>query len=127
MNGGKVMENIKALWMNNGDESLLHFIDEAKPYGIDINTCRSMKECYVKLGAKTDKWEAIIFNANCRLEEEKPKISNIDKPVKRLRTAYPYIPRFVVINKEKVNYNERIHLKVLEDNEEYYLLKFPTL
>jgi len=114
------MDKINVLWMNNGDESLLHFVDDAKKHGIIIDTCKNMKDCYVKLDS--NKWDAIVINAVCRLEDEKPKISNLDIPVKKLRKHNPDTPRFVVLNKEKLNYIEHAHLKVLDESEEYYLL-----
>ena len=125
MKGGRVMESIKVLWMNNGDDSLSHFIDDAKDYDIDIDVCRSMKECYGKLNANIDKWNAIIVNADCRLDFEKPKISNLPTAIKELRKKCGDIPRFVALDKEKPNFNDKTRLEVLDsgENEEYYLLQ----
>ena len=116
------MDSIKVLWMNNGDESLLHHVENAKSYGLEIETCNSMKECRIKLESYKGHWEAIIINAVCRMEEERPKISNISNAVKFLRGSYRDIPRFVVINDDKLSYNVRTRLEVLENGEEKFLL-----
>lgn len=124
MKGGYVMENIKVLWMNNGDESLLHFIEDGKSHGLDIFTCRNITECFIKLNSNIASWEAIIINADCRIREEKPKIGNLSNAIKRLRTNYRDIPRFVAVNDEKLTYNVRTRLKdILEEEEEYGLLQ----
>ena len=42
MRGGTVMDKIKVLWMNNGDESLLTFIKSTNLNNLSITTCNNM-------------------------------------------------------------------------------------
>ncbi len=116
------MGNINVLWINNCDENLHHYVEEAKVHGLEIESCYSMQVCLRKLGINGNTWDAIIISADCRIDKEKPKISNMPNVVKTLRTKCQDIPRFVALNKEKLRYIDRTRLSVLEEGEEYHLL-----
>jgi len=117
------MEKVKVLWIDNGDENLYHIVEEAKANGIEIESCYSMQACLRKLGNNENMWDAIIISAACRVDMERPKIGNMGVVVKKLRTSYRDIPRFVVFNKEKLNYYDHTRVNdVLEEGEEYHVL-----
>ncbi len=117
------MDTINVLWMNNGDESFQHYVEEAKSFGLQIETCGSIDECCIKLDNHKNRWKAIIINAVCRMNTEFPKIGTIPKAIKKLRRNYRDIHRFVAVNAEKLSYSTKTRLEVLEEGEEKYLLK----
>ena len=113
------MNKIKVLWMNNGDESLMAFVQNTDLRNLDITTCKNMKECRSKLHAK---WDAIIMNSEPKLENEKPKSQN-------LRTAYKQVekstdaPIYIVTANKVIDEWEKRDATFLSENKFYELQK----
>ena len=113
------MNKIKVLWMNNGDESLMAFVQNTDLRNLDITTCKNMKECRSKL---LEDWDAIIMNSAPRLENEIPKSQN-------LRTAYIQIikttnaPIFIVTANEEFNEVTKREARSLSGDKFYELQK----
>lgn len=113
------MNKIKVLWMNNGDESLMTFVQNTDLHNLDITTCKNMKECRRRL---LEDWDAIIMNSAPRLENEIPKTQN-------LRTAYIQIikitnaPIFIVTANEEFNEVTKHEAISLSENRFYELQK----
>lgn len=113
------MNKIKVLWMNNGDESLLEYIELGKNYQIDITPCKCMTDCRHHLNDLCAKWDAVILNAKINdLPKEKPSVY-------KLNQAYidvsKYVPCFVVIPNEHIN--KASLLNSIPKGERYYNLK----
>ena len=71
MRGGYAMDNIKVLWMNNGDESLLDYIGEASQNNITFTTCSTVSDCKDLVEHKSKEWDAIMLNADYKWENSK--------------------------------------------------------
>ncbi len=111
------MDKIKVLWMNNGDESLLDYIELGNNYQIDITPCKCMTDCRHLLNDLCTKWDAVILNAEVKnLPNEKPNTNNLYKAANDVKDKN--IPWFVVITKELRN--KAMILGVLPKDERYY-------
>ena len=103
MRGGTVMDKIKVLWMNNGDKSLLTFIKSTNLNNLSITTCNNMKECRNRLSGYThENWDAIILNAEPKMEEETPKSQNLSSAFLQI-VKISDTPIFVVTGKRQVS------------------------
>ena len=111
------MDKIKVLWMNNGDESLLEYIELGKKCQIDITPCKCMTDCRHHLNDLCKKWDAVILNAEVKnLPNEKPNANNLFKAADDVKDKN--IPWFVVTTKEFRN--KAMILGVLPKDEKYY-------
>ena len=62
MRGGNAMGNIKVLWMNNGEERLQSYVNEASLNGIDITTCKNPADYKHQLECYAHEWDALMLN-----------------------------------------------------------------
>lgn len=120
------MDIIKVLWMNNGEDGLQQYVELAKDYGIEITTCRCMRDCRHSLMDKNSNWNAVILNADVKTTSpiEKPKVDGLGDAIGYLRDNKPEMPRFVVTSKEKLSsVDNRIVKAIIRKDEELYFLK----
>ncbi len=111
------MDKIKVLWMNNGDESLLEYVELGKNYQIDITPCKCMTDCRHLLNDLCTKWDAVILNAEVKnFPNEKPNIINLYKAVDDIKGKK--IPWFVVTTK-KIK-SKAMVIGVLPEKERFY-------
>ena len=104
------MEMIKVLWVNNGKDELLSFLSNANERGIEIHTCKSMRECCAHLTNNNgERWDAVMLNYNAQLENEKPNPNayNFGTAIGQL-ADFPKIPNFVVCDETLNKINEEI-------------------
>ncbi len=74
------MGTINVLWMNNGDESVLSFVNDSFLCNLNITTCCNMKECRSLLsGYSHVGWDVVLLNLNPRMQDEIPKSFNLRK------------------------------------------------
>ena len=120
------MDKIKVLWMNNGDEGFLSFIEGTPLNNFLITTCCNMKECRLRLANHNQEaWEVVIINAE-------PRMDNVSEPkVGNLRNAYFQIydkygpPVYIVSNNKEMNYIDRQVATALSGNR-FYMLQETT-
>ena len=120
------MDKIKVLWMNNGEDGLLQYIELAKDYDLEITTCQCMRDCRHSLMDQNSNWKAVILNADVKTTSpiEKPKVDGLGDAIRYLRDNKPEIPHFVVTSKDKLSSVEnRIVNVILRKDEELYFLK----
>ena len=119
MRGMYAMDKIKVLWMNNGDESLLEYIELGKNYQIDITPCKCMTDCRHLLNDLCAKWDAVILNAKINdLPKEKPSVYKLNQAY---NDVSKYVPCFVVIPNEHIN--KASLLNSIPKGERYYNLE----
>ena len=71
------MEEIKVLWMNNGDDTIQKYVALAKEYNINITTCGCMRDCWHKLDDSLERWDAVILNMEVKTTSCNEKASSI--------------------------------------------------
>ena len=117
------MDKIKVLWMNNGDESLWAFVTNSNLRHFDITTCRNMKECRNRLSSYNhEEWDAIMLNAEPKMDEEIPTFQNLSKAFVQVVKATE-APVFIVTTSERLNEWYRSEAKNLSDGRFYELQK----
>lgn len=105
--------------MNNGDESLLEYIELGKNYQIDITPCKCMTDCRHLLNDLCAKWDAVILNAKINdLPKEKPSVYKLNQAY---NDVSKYVPCFVVIPNEHIN--KASLLNSIPKGERYYNLE----
>lgn len=123
MKGGYAMNKIKVLWMNNGEDSLRIFATNSTLRYLDIVTCRNMKECSKILSSYSHKgWDAIVLDAEPRMEEEIPKSQNLSSAYKLIYRAC-LAPVFVVTANKMISSWDKREAKRLSDGKFYELQK----
>ena len=101
------MDNIKVLWMNNGDESLLKYIEEASIYGIMITPCSNTANFKEILGDKSKVWDALILNAEVKPSSNiKPSVDHLGAILNTVRTICKDNPCYVVTTDVKLDNNK---------------------
>ena len=126
MRGGYVMDKIKVLWMNNGDEDLNVISKDACCVGICLQTCLNMGDFRKHLSNGNFKeWQAVMVNADYKLyvKREKKyirKVNNLDDDIRQIIRENG-IPCFVVTDNDKVNPAVKLAFKSF--TKEFFLLQ----
>ena len=108
------MEKINVLWMNNGKDELLSFLSNANERGIEIHTCKSMRECCEHLENKNaEQLDAVLLNYNARLDKETPNADNFGTAIGQLED-FPKIPYFVVCDETLERFYEKVIKGILK-------------
>ncbi|MBR3455471.1 MAG: hypothetical protein IKH26_09125 [Bacteroidaceae bacterium] len=127
------MNKINVLWMNNGDESLNQYAEEASIYNINIITCNNEADCKILLEDKSNVWDAIMINAEVKLTANlKPSIDHLGTIVKVVRDNCKDHPCYIVTTDVKLDNNNNFERKIINGiiqtgKEEFYVLKNENL
>ena len=116
------MEELKVLWMNNGDDNIQKYVVLGKKYNINITTCGCMRDCRHKLDNVLESWDAVMLNM-----EVKTTSCNVKASSKGLLDAIQSIkgiPCFIVTAENQI---DEIAKCILEaHNKEPYFLNNET-
>lgn len=123
------MDKIKVLWMNNGDESLLDYIEEASCYDIMITPCSNSKNLEKILEDKSTIWDAIMLNAEAKPSSNiKPSVDHLGAILKTVRDNCKDNPCFVVTTDVKLDSKKSLKRRSINSTlatgeEEFYVLR----
>lgn len=132
MKGWGIMENIKVLWMNNGEEATIPYVAAALDYHIQIETFKTWAICRDVLSGNStqnkDRFEAIIVNAHCKtFENQVPNVSNLGNVLKWLNNHCKRLPYYVINTNKTLGKTDSQLLKILLGSKnKYYSLKEPV-
>lgn len=95
MDNNNITHRIKALWID--DEPTESFVVLAKRRGIDLKVAETVKEGMDMLDNKSNIFEAIILDANCKIEDknEQSNISALSHAIAGIYARHIDIPWFV--------------------------------
>lgn len=111
--------------MNNGDESLLRYVDSAPLQGIDINTCSSMAECIQCISGIENKWDVVMINVTYKTNKGIDRLNSIEELFWD-RVKEKCLSCFIVTDKKKFNpvlesvLRSRAHFCFLKNKEELF-------
>lgn len=111
----KVRLNI--LWVD--DMPTEDFMNEAYDYGLDLKAVKCVDSGIKALKEKSNQWDAIILDANCKIteeEQEQPSLMALKKAVNELVHMRTEIPWFVYTGGD---YEGVEHLKYIIKEREY--------
>ena len=123
------MDKIKVLWMNNGEESLLKYIEEASSYDIMITPCCNAENFEDILTDKSKEWDAIMLNAEVKSSPNiKPSVDHLGAILKKVRDNCKDNPCFVVttdVKLDSIKSIKRRTINTLLDTgiEDFYVLR----
>jgi len=97
------MDKIKVLWMNNGEESLLNYIEEEFCQNIELTTCCDVVSCKRLLEDNNIGWNAIMLNADFKRQTK----NGIKRSINKYDDIIPIIkgeclPLYVVTDNEQL-------------------------
>lgn len=125
------MENIKVLWMNNGEEATIPYVAAALDYHIQIETYKTWAICRDVLSRNSTQnknvFEAIILNAHCKtLDNQVPNVLNLGLAIKWLERNCKRLPYYVVNTNKALGKADSKLLKIsLGSKNKCYSLKEP--
>lgn len=121
MVGGYAMDKINVLWMNNGDEELLQYVELGKTFNLVITTCNCMTDCRHYLDDRSVCWDAVILNAEIKTTpNEKPSVNHLYQAADDVK-ARKVLSWFIVTTKELRN--KAAIRGVLPPKERFYNIK----
>ena len=114
------MDKINVLWMNNGDESLVRFVEGATNFNIDISTCSSMAACMESIDDACNNWDVVMINETYQGKKGKRHLNSIEENFKE-KTKAKCISCFIVTDKE--SFNPMIKFSLKSYTQEFYSLR----
>ena len=115
------MDKIKVLWMNNGDEELLQYVEFGKIYSLDITTCNCMTDCRHYLDDRNVYWDAVMLNAEIKISPNgKPSVNYLYQAADDIKER-KVLSWFIVTTKEFKN--KAAVMGVLPPKERFYNIK----
>lgn len=88
---------IKVLWIDDNPTQFTEFLDDAFDAGIDIDVCNTVKAGLHALENRNNLYEAVILDANCKIEEETeaPNLSALTHAIAGIYMRRIELPWFV--------------------------------
>lgn len=116
------MDNIRVIWINNGDESQLKYKGIAQKHQIDITFYECFNDCKRYIENPKGICDAIVLNDEVKIINPKMK-ANIDGLTNATEKIKQTLPRFIVTPKIKIKKTDEYHIGLYSSNKKLYRLE----